>query len=357
MTIFRPECRALLIGSIPLRDHVEATRLMLEYTPDIPLWVQLPGLPQEGMIEQFAPGMPGLVHDDGRIYIDSRSDDFHVELAAFYEDYLEALEHPERLLTSRFALNDKEARGFSVLCNIITSRAPAPRALKGQIAGPVTMGIGLKDQDDRFVFYDDTLRDMLTKHLAMKAAWQIHRLKALGAPAIVFFDDPGLVSVGSSAYISISREMVTQALAEVISTAQAAGGLTGIHVCANADWSLVLESGADIISFDAYSYFDRFILFNTHVASFLNAGGILAWGIVPTGNAEDIERETVDSLYARWLEQARAVEGLGIDWHSLVAQSLITPSCGTGTLSLTHATRVLELTRALSAKIRREHGL
>jgi hypothetical protein len=52
---------------------------MLEHTPDIPLWVQLPGLAQEGMIEQFAPGMPGLVRDDGSIYIDSRSDDFHAE--------------------------------------------------------------------------------------------------------------------------------------------------------------------------------------------------------------------------------------------------------------------------------------
>ncbi len=357
MKAFRPECRALLIGSIPLRDHLEATRLMLEYTPDIPLWVQLPGLPQEGMIEQFAPGMPGLVSDDGRIHIDSRADDFHAELAAFYEDYIEAFEHPERLLASRFALSDETARGFSVLCDIVAGRSPAPRALKGQIAGPVTMGIGLKDQDGRFVFYDDTLRDMLTKHLAMKAAWQIHRLKALGAPAIMFFDDPGLVSVGSSAYISISRDMVTGALAEVISTAQAAGGLAGVHVCANADWSLLLESQADIISFDAYSYFDRFILFDAQVKAYLDGGGMLAWGIVPTGNAEDIERETTDSLYGRWLAQARAVERLGVAWEALLAQSLITPSCGTGTLTLAHATRVLELTRELSAKIRREHGL
>jgi len=357
MTVFRPECRALLIGSIPLSDHAEATRLMLAYTPDIPLWVQLPGLPQEGMIEQFAPGLPGLVRDGGRIYIDSRPDDFHTGLAAFYEDYLEALEYPDRLLASRFALSDETARGFSVLCDIIGSRATAPLALKGQIAGPVTMGIGLKDQDGRFVFYDDTLRDMLTKHLSMKAAWQVHRLKALGVPAIIFFDDPGLVSVGSSAYISISRDMVTTALAEVISAVQSAGGLAGVHVCANADWSLLLESQADIISFDAYSFFDRFILFDAQIKAFMNRGGMLAWGIVPTGNAEDIERETVESLYERWLEQARAVERLGIAWSMLLAQSFITPSCGTGTLSLAHATRVLELTRDVSARILREHGL
>lgn len=357
MKEFCPGSRALLIGSIPMNDHVEATRLMLEYTPDIPLWVQLPGLPQEGMIEQFAPGLPGLVLDRGSIHIDSRSDEFHAELASFYEDYLAAQEDPARLLASRFALSDDSARGFSVLCETVCSRSPAPCALKGQITGPVTMGIGLKDQDGRFVFYDDTLRDMLTRHLAMKSAWQVHRLGALGMQPIIFFDEPGLASFGTSAYISISRDMITAALGEVIRAAQSAGGLTGVHVCANADWALVLESGADIISFDAYSYFDRFILFDAQVASFLCAGGMLAWGIVPTGSAEDLERETLASLYDRWQKQAEAVERLGVSRQVLLAQSFITPSCGTGTLSLERAVRVMELTRDLSAKIRNEHGL
>ena len=357
MTAFLPKSRALLIGSIPLSDHAEATRLMLEYTPDVPLWVQLPGLPQEGIIEQFAPGMPGLVRSDDRIYIDSTADNFHAELAEFYEDYLKAQKDPSWLLTSRFALSDETARGFSVFCEMISNRAPAPYAVKGQIAGPVTMGLGLKDQNDRFVFYDDTLRDMLIKHLALKAAWQVQRLKALGVPAIIFFDDPGLVSVGTSAYISISREMVTTALAEVIETAHKAGGLVGVHVCANADWSILLESQADIISFDAYSYFDRFILFDAQLKSFLTAGGILAWGIVPTGNTDDIDRESVDSLYARWLDQVCALERLGVARQTILEQGFITPSCGTGTLSLAHATKVLELTRDLSVKIRNEHGL
>ena len=42
--------------------------------------------------------------------------------------------------------------------------------------------------------------------------------------------------------------------------------------------------------------------------------------------------------------------------QTILSQSFITPSCGTGTLSLAHATRVLELTRDLSEKIRNEYG-
>ena len=46
-----------------------------------------------------------------------------------------------------------------------------------------------------------------------------------------------------------------------IDAIKAAGGMAGVHVCANTDWSLVLDSGADILSFDAYGYFDKLILY------------------------------------------------------------------------------------------------
>ena len=57
---FKPNGLPTLIGSLPLSDHDEALGLVFDYTPDIPVWVQLPVHVQEGMIAQFLPGMPGL---------------------------------------------------------------------------------------------------------------------------------------------------------------------------------------------------------------------------------------------------------------------------------------------------------
>ena len=59
-TNFRADCLPVLIGSLPLYDHAEGVRLVFEYTPEIPLWVQLPAYKEEGMIAQFQPGFPGL---------------------------------------------------------------------------------------------------------------------------------------------------------------------------------------------------------------------------------------------------------------------------------------------------------
>ena len=50
---FRPNASAMLIGSQPLKEHKDAHRLVLEYTPDIPNWVQLPAYRNEGMVDQF----------------------------------------------------------------------------------------------------------------------------------------------------------------------------------------------------------------------------------------------------------------------------------------------------------------
>jgi hypothetical protein len=108
------------------------------------------------------------------------------------------------------------------------------------------------------------------------------------------------------------------------------------------------------VNFDAYAYFDRFILYGSQIRDFLAAGGFLAWGIVPTLKPEEIERETVERLFAGMQERLRQVEDLGIERRTILHQSFITPSCGVGSLSLDLARRVLALTRDLSAKIREE---
>ena len=82
------------------------------------------------------------------------------------------------------------------------------------------------------------------------------------------------------------------------------------------------------------------------------SGGILAWGIVPTLNAEDLKKETADSLTALWEERVREIESLGIDHSVIIDQSLITPSCGTGSLRPDQAEKVLRLTNEVSRKIR-----
>ncbi len=349
---FQANSRPLLIGSLPMDDHTEAIKLVLAHTPEIPLWVQLPVYKEERMIAQFLPGLPGLTFENDKVFIDYAGENFDAQILEFYEEYMAVTEGQKDLNDSRFVLSADTARGFWVFMEHIKSMPLIPAAVKGQITGPITFCTGVYDQNRNAIFYNEQIRDAAIKLLALKALWQVRQLLTFGCPVIMFFDEPALAGYGTSGFISISRDEVALCLGEVIETVHSEGGLAGVHVCANTDWSLILESPADVVSFDAYSYFDRFILYPDLIKKFLASGKILAWGIVPTGNAEDIEKETTDSLVARWEENAQTIEALGIDKSIIRKQSLITPSCGAGSLNLSQAKKVLKLTREVSERLK-----
>jgi methionine synthase II (cobalamin-independent) len=355
--VFPAKGLATLIGSLPLADHKEALDLILEHVPDIPTWAQLPVHSHEGMMVQFTPGLPGICHEKDKLFVNTEGETFDRELLHFYEDFMAVSEEKIKLDDSRFALTEDTARGFFTLLKRLGSSAFSPVAVKGHITGPFTFCTGIFDQDKRALFYEPQIRDAAVKLLAMKARWQAERLAVFQKPVIIFFDEPALAGFGSSEFTSISREEVGQCFEEVFEPVHQVGGLTGVHVCANTDWSLVLDSSADIVSFDAYGYFDRFILYPDQIKAFVEAGKILAWGMVPTLNADDLEKETTASLVRQFKDKIKQVEALGIDSHRLINQSLITPTCGTGTLSIDLAQKVLRVTREISQEIRKSNFL
>jgi hypothetical protein len=353
---FKADCHPLLIGSLPLKDHHEAFELVLQYTSSIPLWVQLPANPDELMVAQFAPGMPGLRIGDGRIMIDRNASHYSAELLAFYEEYLSVAEGTTDIDESRFTLDDAKARGFTTMMERLRDGTCSPLAIKGQVTGPITFCTGVHDEQNAAIFYDEQLRDIGVKMLAMKARWQIRKLAAFKRPVMIFCDEPALAGYGTSEFISISRDDILTCLREVVEAIHDEGGLAGVHVCANTDWSLVLDTAADVISFDAYEYFDRFALYREQIIRFMDAGNIIAWGIVPTHNEEYISRETTTSLLEQWQAKASVLEQMGIPRSTIRAQSLITPSCGAGSLSPASAIRVLQLTREVSDQLRQTFG-
>lgn len=352
-TKFQPHGRAALVGSLPLSDHQEACRLVFAHTPEIPSWAQLPAAdPREQMVPQFAPGMPGYTRTDQRAFVDTGNEDFAAEMLQFYETYLAVTAGEIPMEETIFAVTPDMAPGFFVFLERIGASAASVAALKGQITGPITFCTGLRDQNDRAIFYDAQARDAAVKLLALKAGWQTRQLARYGLPVLVSVDEPALAGYGSSEMISVSREEIGACLQEVIRAIHQYGGIAGVHVCANTDWSLILDSEADIVNFDAYGYFDRFVLYADALRKFLAAGKIIAWGIVPTQNPTEIEKETPASLAAQWRGHVQVLDRMGLDREMILAQSLITPSCGVGSLGLDHARKVLEMTREVSQIIR-----
>ncbi len=346
---FKPNALPTLIGSLPVSDHEEATDIILRYMKEIPLWAQLPCYPEERLLSQFAEGLPGIKGQGDSLYFDTDSPAFDQELLAFYEAYMEVTEGKLPLKDSIFAFSERTGKGFKVFLKKIAALDRPPTALKGQITGPFTMLTGLKDKEGRLSYFNPLLRDAVIKALTLKARYQAEEMQRLCPNVMVFLDEPALSGFGSSTMVGIGRQDVIDDLTQVIEELHGAGALSGVHVCANTDWSLVLNTPVDILSFDAYGFFDRILLFKEELKDFMERDKIIAWGLVPTLNQEDLKRENVAGLKRRWEDYNGK---LGTDPDLTKRQALITPSCGTGLLTRELSIKALELTRDLSMAIR-----
>jgi hypothetical protein len=344
MPVF-PPLAATGIGSVPFTEPEAAAALILKYLPELPFWPQLVRRGySEDMVPQGARGLPGLLADpEARLVRLNPQVPRELALAEFYEVLWQDNLEP-------FSLIPEEAAGFFALCRAAAQASPTPAGLKGQVVGPVTFAGMVKDDQDKPILYDHELTQAVSLGLAKKAAWQAEQFRRLGVEALIFFDEPILTGFGS-AFFPVSREEVTVMLTETLEAARQSGPvLLGLHCCGNTDWSLVLSLPLDVVSFDAYGYFDSLTLYEEPLRRFLARGGWLAWGLVPTG--EELSRETADSLWERFTGQVTRLAALGLTPTQVLAQSLLTPSCGLGYLAPEAATSALALLQSLSIQAR-----
>jgi hypothetical protein len=102
-----------------------------------------------------------------------------------------------------------------------------------------------------------------------------------------------------------------------------------------------METPIDILNFDAYGFMDKLALYAAQVKEYINRGGVIAWGIVP-------------SIMLDGLPSAKELSGIldkglaelvkrGVDKERLMSQSILTPSCGLGGLQDAQAEERFEL--------------
>jgi len=337
-------CLPTIIGSMPHTDPKMACTQITHYLRDIPAWPQLPKRSfLENMYVQYSQGFPGVVVKEAekKIHVD-RQQDMDRPLERFYSAFLKDK-------TDDFAISADYAAGlyhFLALDNL------APRVVKGHVTGPVTWGLTVTDEEGKGILYDDVLGDAVPKLLRLKAAWQEKELKHLCPRTIIFVDEPYMSAFGSVGMM-LSKEKVVALLNEVFGGIE---GLKGVHCCGNTDWPVILESEVDVISFDAYNYAQSMSLYPDAVKKFLERGGTVAWGIVPN-EEKGLERESAASLKDRLEEAMAPFTRNGVPFRQLLAQGLVTPSCGLASLATEEAAvSCLELLAGLSDKIKIRYG-
>jgi hypothetical protein len=344
------------IGSLPHLDADAALSIVKKYCPDVPHWPQLPlADKREFFTHQYLQLLVdlGVIRTDGDTGASFTNDEpeWPERLADFYDVYLRASAGSEEAF-ARLALPPGAAEGWYRFYGDLKEHGPGQaRYLKGQIAGLLSIGFHIPDAGGIPSYYDPQLRDVLLKQLCLQAAWQARLLGQFGLPVLIFQDDPVINSCGMRDRICVDRGEVIAELNEFASFVRSFGGLAGLHTCAELDWSLLLESEVDVVSFDAYEYASSFLLFAQQIQAFLERSGIIAWGLIPTmhSGGDALAGESLASLQARTRRLLEELERKGVDLRLVQSQSLVTPACGTGVLTEPASVRAYELTSGLGA--------
>ncbi len=324
------------VGSMPHADAAGAEALVWEMLVDhAPFWAQLPRRDfLENMYVQYGEQLPGL-------RVDARQKTVWVDTDApsYLDDFEACFTKIQERQVDAFAISRGAALGLYLLAARLQEQS-WQGWVKVQVIGPVSLGLTLLDRKKTPILHNAELAELLPAYLALKAAWIIRQVRAHAeTKIIVFIDEPYLVALGTSA-CSLPREAIIRMIDAVVATIHESGALAGIHCCGNTDWDLVMATKVDIVSFDAFGYFDKFLLYEKAGTAFLRRGGVPAVGIVP--NTEALDEEGLEDRLGGVLERHKDL---------FVNGGLITASCGCAGLTEERAAKVLDLSVRLSRRL------
>jgi len=301
----------LLTTAMAVMPHKDVERALdVAFSMDIPFWPQLPNYSYyEDMYVQASEHFPGIVLDMEKRTLGFSTEKFFAEL----EETLAHFDEP-----AYFDISETYSMVYRRFLEMDLSQKPA---IRGQLEGPISFGLNVSDENDRPILFDDAVRPFMLEFMAKRINAQLKRLKEHNPNAFMYVDEPGLQFLWSA----MSGYGDQAARADLDSFFSMIDRPRGVHLCGNPDWDFLLGMDLDILSLDVYTNGEVFASYAGSVRRFLDRGGVLVWGVVPT-NFEPFEKEDMGSLMERLEEIWTALKKRGIDRDFLLSRSLLSPA-------------------------------
>ena len=314
-------------GSLPHRDSAAAAAFAISEF-GIATIPSLPGRSvAETMLGQATVTLPGLgIDSSGFVAVDDRN----APGVASGDVAGGAL-----LDTDGFA-------GFSAFLDLAGKIRLDGAAVKWQFVGPVTLGVALEraglDRPAAFELASASVRSSLIE-LSDAVTTVLPN-----SPQMVVLDEPWLGELMSPGFPIPPDEAIDR-----MSTAMASlpgTTLTGIHCCAPCDVATLLASGPGVISVPVSP---DLLEWAGYLTRFVDDGGIVAWGVVPTGGPIRSQSDQP------WRELSDLWCGLvqrGCDPVQLRRRSLVSPQCGLASHSVSVARGIARLTGEVGKRVK-----
>jgi hypothetical protein len=301
----------LLTTAMAVMPHTDVDRaLEMALSLDVPFWPQLPNYSYyEDMYVQAAEHFPGIVLNLGKRTLRFSMDKFAEELEAA----LIRFDDPDM-----FDISETYSAVYHRFLALSLADRPA---IRGQLEGPISFGFNILDQDERPILFDDTVRPFMFDFMAKRLNVQLARLQQLNPNAFMFVDEPGLQFLFSAmaGYGDLKAKGDLDLFFAKVDRPR------GIHLCGNPDWDFLLNLDLEVLSLDVYTNAEVFGAYAKSIARFLDRGGVIVWGIVPTG-FEAFAKEEIPTLIHRLEAVWNTLWAKGIDRDLLISRAMLSPA-------------------------------
>ena len=301
----------LLTTAMAVMPHTDVQRALdAALSLDIPFWPQLPNYSYyEDMYVQASEHFPGICLDLQNRKLSFSTEKFIAEL----EETLAHFEEPDY-----FGVSPDYSVVYRQFLGLNLGDRPA---IRGQLEGPISFGFNVLDENERPILFNDTVRPFMLEFMARRINVQLQKLKERNANAFMFVDEPGMQFLFSAlaGYGDIKAKADLDEFFAMVERPR------GIHLCGNPDWDFLLGLDLDVLSLDIYTNAEIFSAYATSIRKFLDRGGTIVWGIVPTG-VEAFEKENYQSLVTQLENVWHVLRGKGIDFDLLLSRSLLSPA-------------------------------
>lgn len=201
-----------------------------------------------------------------------------------------------------------------------------PHGLRIELSGPLSLAMQLVDEYAHPLIETPALREALGQHLVLRGSWLHEQLSLTAGGSLICLDEPFLETLDSP-FCPIDREEGFALLSRTLADLPPPRGLC---VAGVPDWSTLVALPVELIFFDAYGPTAGLTQASVAVAEYLERGGMLAWGAVPT-DPQLLHHDHAELLAQRMIRSVNELAATGATSSERIwAATLITT---TGRLS------------------------
>lgn len=339
--------KCLPVGMLPYDNLKHATAMVAKLYKDFPFIAFLPNVFSEDNVQNRTfENTPGIIYQEGKISFDLGTQKYNDAMSLLNKIYNAST--PDNLdcfsfssvFLEKFLQIIKKFKSHNACINIL---------------GPFTVSQILTSAAQEQILADKSYQRLFVKAVCTKALWAMKKIKEYCSDTVpvVILEEPLLYKYGNlkRENEASTSEHVIDMFANVVDKLKLHGAIVGVQCMEKCDWSIPISAGVDLISYDAYNNPNNLGIIPDVLTKFLQKGGMINWGIVPTLSDNMIKGLSVDYLHQRLLTTFDGITLSGVPADLLYNSALVSLNGDVNHLNVMFAEKAIMLATQLSSRL------